>query len=167
MVYWISLYTLRLFMKIFYRAKCYNRQNLSKRGPYIGIINHNSIFDIPAMAVVVNHKAATMVKDSLFKVPILRWWLRAVHMFPVRRDAGDQEAFEHALKLLKEGYVLYMAPEGTRKYDPNNPPRARTGFVRLAELADCAVVPIAFTGTREALPPGARFPRLTKVRANV
>lgn len=167
MVYWISYYFFKIIIKVFFRGKCYNRENLPQKGPYIAIINHNSIFDIPTMSLAVKGRVSTMVKNSLFEVPILRWWLKAVGMFPVERDRGDTQSFEHALSLLKQGWVLYMAPEGTRKYDPNNPPRARTGFVRLAQLAGCPVVPIAISGTREVLPPGAKFPRFVKVRANV
>ena len=53
-----------------------------------------------------------------------------------------------------------MAREGTRKYDPGNPPRTRTGFVRLAQEADCPVVPVAVAGTREVLPPGVKIPSI-------
>ncbi|MFQ5865031.1 MAG: lysophospholipid acyltransferase family protein [bacterium] len=167
MVYWITYYLFKFIMKVFFRGVCYDRDNLPVKGPFIGVINHNSILDFLAMALVVRHKASAMVKHSLFSVPILGWWLRTLHMFPVVRGTGDREAFDYALGLLKKGYVLFMAPEGTRKYDPDNPPRARTGFIRLAQLVNCPVVPIAITGTREALPPGTKFPRFVKVRAKV
>lgn len=167
MVYWTSYYIFKFIIKVFFRGKCYNRKNLPKKGPFIGIINHNSILDILAMAMVVSQRASTMVKHTLFDVPLLGWWLRKVHMFPIMRGTSDQEAFDNALKALKQGYVVYMAPEGTRKYTPGQPPRAHTGFVRLAQLANCPVVPIAILGTREALPPGAKFPRFVKVTTNV
>ncbi|MFQ5825035.1 MAG: lysophospholipid acyltransferase family protein [bacterium] len=167
MVYWISCSIFKFIIKVFFRGKCYEQENLPQKGPYIGVINHNSILDIPAMALVVKHKASTMVKHSLFKVPVLGWWLKSVHMFPVVRGAGDLEAMDRALEMLKRGYVLYMAPEGTRKYNPDAPPKAHTGFIRLAQLANCPIVPIAIIGTREALPPGAKFPRLVKIRAKV
>ena len=64
------------------------------------------------------------------------------------------------IKSIEKGRVVFMAPEGTRKYDPGNPPRARTGFVRLAQEADCPVVPIAGAGTREVLPPLVRMPSI-------
>lgn len=154
-------------MKVFFRGKCYNQENLPKKGTFIGVINHNSLLDFPAMTLVARRKASSLVKHTMFKVPILGWWLRTIHMFPVIRGAGDQDAIDDALNLLKKGYVLYMAPEGTRKHDPNEPPRAHIGFVRLAQLADCPVIPIAITGTRDALPPGAKFPKFVKVRAKV
>ena len=88
-------------------------------------------------------------------------------MFPVKRDESDDQSFKWALSLLKKGRVVFMVPKGTRKYEPGNPPRAQTGFVRLAQEADCLVVSIAVAGTREVLPPGAKFPRFVKVTANV
>jgi 1-acyl-sn-glycerol-3-phosphate acyltransferase len=167
MVYWISYYFFRFIMKTVFRGKCYDEENIPEKGPYIAIINHNSLLDIPAAALTVRSRVSTMVKDSLFGVPILGWWLRTVQMFPVIRGGSDQRAFNYALGLLKKGYVLYMAPEGTRKYNPDEPPRAHTGFVRLAQLSRVPVVPIALTGTREALPPGTFFPRIVKVRAKI
>jgi len=167
MIFWVSYYFLKAIVVLFFRGKCYNRDNLPEEGPFIGIINHNSIFDIPAMTLVAKRRAVTMVKHSLFEVPLLGWWLRAVGMFPVHRGESDQAAFDNALHHLKKGYTLFMAPEGTRKYDPKEPPRPHTGFVRLAQLAGCPIVPIAFTGTREVLPPGAKFPRFVQIKANV
>jgi len=165
MIYWISLYVIRLLTKIYFRGKVYNKENLPKQGPYIGIINHNSFMDIPAMSLVIRSKVHTMAKESLFKVPILGWWLKAVHMFPVIRDASDEPAFQHALEVLNKGEILFISPEGTRKRsDENVRPRARTGFVRLAQHANCQVVPIAVSGTRKAMPPEAKFPRPVKIR---
>ncbi|MFQ5602019.1 MAG: lysophospholipid acyltransferase family protein [bacterium] len=167
MVYWISCFLFRIIVQIFFRGKCYGRDNLPEKGPYIAIINHSSLFDIPALAMVVRGKVTTMVKDSLFQVPILNWWLRAVHMFPVKRGQSDEQAFNHAAEMLKKGFILFMSPEGTRKYDPANPPRAHTGFIRLAQIANCPVVPIAITGTRDVLPPGAKFPKFVQIKTKV
>jgi len=140
---------------------------MPKKGPFVGIINHSSLFDIPTLTIAFKHRAATMVKDSLFSVPVLGWWLNAVDMFPVKRNESDNESFKWALSQLKKGRVVFMAPKGTRKYDPENPPRARTGFVRLAQEADCPVVPMAIAKTREVLPPRAKFPRFVKVTVNI
>lgn len=58
------------------------------------------------------------------------------------------------IESIEKGRVVFMAREGTRKYDPGNPPRARTGFVRLAQEADCPVVPVACR--RDKRSPAAR-----------
>lgn len=167
MIYWISAFILKLFAKIYLRGKGYGRENLPDTGPYIGVVNHNSNLDAVAMALVIKHRVHTMAKESLFRVPVLKWWLKAVNMFPVVRDASDQEAFERALNLLKNGEILFMAPEGTRKKQPGERLRPRTGFVRLAQLSGASVVPIAIWGTDRVLPPKAWFPRPSKVRVRV
>ena len=167
MAFWISAFIFLIFSKIYFRGKGVGKENFPEKGPYIGIINHNSNMDTVAMSLVAKHRVRTMVKDSLFKVPILKWWLKAVGMFPVVRDAADERAFEQALEFLKQGEILFMAPEGTRKKENNERRRPRTGFIRLAQLAGCPVVPIAIHGTDKVLPPGAWFPRPVKVRVQV
>lgn len=167
MIYWLSAFILRLFTKIYLRGRAYGRENLPDKGPYLGVVNHNSNMDVVAMSLVVKQRVHTMAKDSLFRVPVLKWWLKAVGMFPVMRDASDERAFNYGLELLRQGKVLFMAPEGTRKKIEGQRNRPRTGFVRLAQLTGCPVVPVAIYGTERVLPPGAWFPRPTRVRVKV
>ncbi|MCH7673344.1 1-acyl-sn-glycerol-3-phosphate acyltransferase [candidate division KSB1 bacterium] len=85
MVYWTSFHIFKFIIKIFFRGKCYNRENIPKNGPFIGIINHSSLFEIPAaLTLAFKHRAATMVKHSLFSVPVLGWWLNAVDMLEMK-----------------------------------------------------------------------------------
>ena len=167
MTFWISVIIFLIFSKIYFRGKGIGKENFPDKGPYIGVTNHNSNMDAVAISLVAKQKVHAMAKDSLFKVPVLKWWVKAVGMFPVVRDAGDEWAFNYALELLKQGEVLFIAPEGTRKKDNGERKRPRTGFVRLAQLASCPVVPIAIHGTDKVLPPGAWFPRPVKVRVKV
>lgn len=167
MIFWISVIIFLVFSKIYFRGKGIGKENFPDTGPYIGVANHNSNMDAIAMSLVAKQKVHAMAKDSLFRVPVLKWWVKAVGMFPVVRDAADEGAFNYALELLKQGEVLFMAPEGTRKKENGERKRPRTGFVRLAQLAACPVVPVAIYGTDKALPPGAWFPRPVKVRVKV
>lgn len=167
MVYWFSVFIFKIFAKLYLRGKGYGKENFPEKGPYIGVVNHNSNMDAVAMSLVVKHRAYTMAKDSLFRVPVLKWWLKVIGMFPVVRDASDHWAFNYAGDLLKKGEVLFMAPEGTRKKEVGQRQRPRTGFVRLAQMIDCPVVPVAIYGTDKVLPPGAWLPRPVKVRVKV
>ena len=167
MLFWISVFIFKIFAKIYLRGKGFGKENFPEKGPYIGVVNHNSNMDAVAMALVAKHRVHTMAKESLFRIPILKWWLRAVGMFPVVREASDQEAFNNALNLLKKGEILFMAPEGTRKKEKGERRRPRTGFIRLAQMTGVSVVPVAIWGTDRVLPPGAWFPRPVKVRVRV
>jgi 1-acyl-sn-glycerol-3-phosphate acyltransferase len=167
MVYWISLSLLYVFTRLYFRGTCQNKERFPKKGPAIAVVNHNSNMDVLAMSVVVRGRVRTMAKDSLFKVPLLGWWLRSVGMFPVIRDASDIEAFNNALDLLKNGNILFMAPEGTRKKVDGQSPRPKTGFIRLAQLVGCPIIPIAIYGTDKVLPPNAWFPIPSKIAVKV
>lgn len=167
-VFWTSYFILKLFMKIYFYGKSYGLKNYPEKGPYIAVINHESALDVPVMALAVPGRARGIAKESLFKIPILGWWLKAIGLIPVKRGASDQEAFDRSLKILRNGEVFFIAPQGTRKLKPGETKRrARTGVVRLAQLADCLVVPVGVTGTREALSPKAHFPRRVPLRVKV
>jgi len=166
-VFWISLYALRLFCKAYFRASATGRQNHPKKGPFLIAMNHNSIMDIPAMAYAIDRPVFTMVKESLFKIPILSWWMKSVGFFPVRRGAGDRQAIENAREVLLRGDVLIMAPEGTRHRRTPGRPKAHTGIVRLAQEFRCPIVPVGVIGTRRILPPGAKIPRPFKLKIGV
>ena len=155
MIYWLSAFVIKIFAKLYHRTEIIGKNNFPETGPFIGVVNHNSNVDVIAMAGAVKHKVHTMAKDSLFRIPVLNWWLRAVCMFPVIRNSSDQKAFNYALNILKQGKILFIAPEGTRRKYKDQQLRIRTGFVRLAQIANCPVIPVAISGTEKALPPGA------------
>jgi len=170
MTYLISLFIARLIMKVLFRAESAGLETLPKKGPFVAVINHNSLLDVLSMALVLRPKdrPRAMVKYEMFRIPVLKWWLKAVGCFPVARGASDQQAFQQAVRVLKEGGMFYIAPEGTRKVRPGEKRRIHTGFVRLAQTVRCPVVPIAVAGTRRVLPPGAWFPRLwVKVKVRI
>ncbi|MDH5608865.1 MAG: 1-acyl-sn-glycerol-3-phosphate acyltransferase [Cyclobacteriaceae bacterium] len=79
-------------------------------------------------------------KDSLFKLPLLGWFMRGINGHPVIRDSHhnvvDQvaEMFES-----NDRFVMALAPEGTRSFRPE----WRTGFYHIAVKAS---VPIVMVG---------------------
>lgn len=158
-----SLCILRWLCRLYFRATCRGFENYPTSGPYIIAINHNSLLDIPIMALAIDRPVYTMAKEGLFRIPGLSWWLRSVGFFPVRRGTGDRQAFNAARAVLSRGDILTMAPEGTRRHPGPERPRAHTGIVRLAQELGCPVVPVGVAGTRKALPPGARIPRPYKL----
>ncbi len=107
MVYWLSVFLLRMIARVYFRGNVFECQTIPVTGAYIGIINHQSHLDVLALTMVVNRRFHTMAKHTLFSIPVVKWWLRAVHMFPVRREASDHRAFVHAFWLLRAGEVLF------------------------------------------------------------
>jgi 1-acyl-sn-glycerol-3-phosphate acyltransferase len=90
-----------------------------------------------------------MAKSELY------WWpaslvLRAGGAFPVRRGMADTEAIRTAVRLCREGNVVVMFPEGTRRTKglrKRYEARPRSGAARIALDAGVPLVPAAIRGT--------------------
>jgi 1-acyl-sn-glycerol-3-phosphate acyltransferase len=86
--------------------------------------------------------------------PVLGPALRAAGAFPVRRGEHDVEAIETAVRLCKEGKVVAMFPEGTRREKglrKRFTARPRPGSARIALAAGVPLVPAAIRGTDRML----------------
>jgi hypothetical protein len=83
-------------------------------------------------------------KHTLFKPP-LGGFLRALGGVPVRRDSPEGVVGDAAALLRNRSqFILGLAPEGTRK----RVAKWRTGFYRIAELAEVPIVPVALDWSR-------------------
>jgi 1-acyl-sn-glycerol-3-phosphate acyltransferase len=90
-----------------------------------------------------------MAKVELFHSPL---WpiLKFGGAFPVRRGEGDTAAIESAVRLAREGEVVAIFPEGTRRKKglvKKHQARAHTGAARVALEADVPLIPAAIAGT--------------------
>ncbi len=90
-----------------------------------------------------------MAKSELFWFP-LGPVLRACGAFKVHRGTADREAIETAVQLAREGNVIAMFPEGTRRRKglrKRFEAHAHTGAARIAIEAGVPLVPAGIRGT--------------------
>jgi 1-acyl-sn-glycerol-3-phosphate acyltransferase len=90
-----------------------------------------------------------MAKSELFWFP-LGSLIAACGAFKVRRGRADVDAIETAVELAREGHVIAMFPEGTRRKKGLRKTRqahAHTGAARIALDAGVPLVPAGIRGT--------------------
>ena len=141
----------------FYRASVTGREHVPRRGAAIVCANHNSLLDIPFLAMAVPRPIWFMAKVELFK-GVGRPVFHALGGFPVRRGVNDLAAVDLALAVLERGRVLGMFPEGTRSPEELAAVPARRGVARALSPA-APLLPAAITGAAESLPRGRQGPR--------
>lgn len=125
--------------------------------------NHVSYVDpLFIGAAILERQLHFMAKEELFRVPFLGAVIRGLHTVPVRRGQVDYAAIRQSLRLLEEGEILAMFPEGTRG-DGMALQEAEEGIGLLAARSGCPVVPVYVHGTDSVLPRGKRIPRLHPV----
>ena len=134
---------------------------------YIVMSNHQSLLDIPVVAVVVPRSLRFVAKKELFKVPLWGPAMRAAGIISIdRQDRSSAIASLRAAgDALKSGVNIWIAPEGTRSIDGTLGPLKKGGFV-LAVETGAPILPIVIDGTRHVRKKHER--RLVKgVRATV
>ena len=142
-----------------FRLQARGVENLPDGG-FVLAANHTSNFDPWPLGWPLwpERQLYFMAKSELFK-PVLGPMLRAGGAFPVRRGEQDIEAIEASVKLCREGKIVAMFPEGTRRSKgivKKHAHRPRTGAARIAQVANVPLVPAAIDGTDRM----SRLPKL-------
>ncbi len=153
-----------MLFKGLYRVSISGKENIPQTGAAVLVINHMSYLDPPLVAVACPRRVSFMAKASLFKVPLLGTLLKIYDSFPVDRGKTDLTAFRTAMRRLKQGRLVGVFPEGTRRrmgYKKLGPLEAGAAYLILK--SGVPMVPIAVSGTDKVIQKGKRFPRFPKI----
>ena len=119
-------------------------ENVPKDEPVVLCPNHSSNWDpillICALGREVNLRI--MGKNQLFKIPILRSFLRKMGVFPVDRGHSDIGAVKNSIQTLKDGAMLMVFPEGTRVRGKKNAVRPKGGIAMIAIRSGAKLLPV-------------------------
>lgn len=135
------------------------------KGGVIIASNHVSSADPAMMASAIYPRSPRyMAKVELFqKEPVLGYLFALSGAFPVRRGAGDRLAIREAERLLREGAVIGMFPEGHRS-DTGGLMHAHSGTALLALRTEAPVVAVGITGSERMRAGWRSLVARTKVR---
>ncbi|MBV9383709.1 MAG: 1-acyl-sn-glycerol-3-phosphate acyltransferase, partial [Streptosporangiaceae bacterium] len=138
MFYWLVKLTLGTALKIVFRPWSQGRENVPRRGPVILASNHLSFSDHFFGPLPLPRKVVFLAKREYFtgrglKGLISRAFFSGLGQIPVDRGGGaaSEQALRAGLRVLADGRVLGIYPEGTRSPD-GRLHRGKTGVARLA-----------------------------------
>jgi putative phosphoserine phosphatase / 1-acylglycerol-3-phosphate O-acyltransferase len=140
---------------------------IPRDGPLIAVFNHRSYFDGSVVGVVLGQTGRSfrfLGKKEVFDAPLIGIFPRLAGGIRVNRSSGSDEPLEAAIKVLRAGEAIAMAPEGTIPRGPAffaTELRGRWGAARLAAATRAPVIPIGLWGTEKVWPRSSRLPRLT------
>ena len=162
-IFWVLAGIVVPVVGLLARIEIVGGEKLPRKGAYVLAPNHYSEIDPLIVAVAVwrlGRAPRFMAKESLFRVPVLGWALRATGMVPVARastSSGAAQTIEASRRLVDEGRGVIVYPEGTLTRDPDMwPMRGKTGAARLAlaagraAMARCAAARRASEARRSA-----------------
>ncbi len=164
MFYWfLKFLALGPLIKLIFRPWAEGTENVPKEGPAILASNHLSYSDWLFMPVVIPRRVTFVAKAEYFETPGIKGWFQKTFFsgagqVPIDRSSGSAAAGAIAaqLKLLEEGELCGIYPEGTRSHD-GRLYRGRTGVARIALEAGVPVIPVAVINSDVIAPPGKIF----------
>jgi len=135
------------------RVQTIGLEKLDPKQPYIFMSNHASNIDPPLMLPLIPGRTSVMVKQELFRYPLLAKIMRIGELVPV--DRGNREAgiaaVEAASAVVHRGINMTIYVEGRRSFDGKLLPFKKGPFY-LAMECNVPVVPVTISGTHYVMP---------------
>jgi 1-acyl-sn-glycerol-3-phosphate acyltransferase len=145
------------FVRRYFHLRVRGAQRVPSSGSLVLAANHESMWDIPLLAVASPRRIVFMAEEGVFGSPLASWFFTRLGSFPVRRGVGDLRAIRAALAVVRSGRALGIYPEGTRRQGLPLPFRQGAAWIALASGAP--VVPAGIVGTGRIVPPKGVVPR--------
>lgn len=145
-LYTFARVVIGFIIKVLFGGRARGMENYPQDENCIILSNHISAWD--PLTVAYFYKVSEihfMGKESLFKNRALGWLLRKLHAFRVNRGESDMSAMREAMKVLKDGHVLGIFPEGHRQQG-GRMQSIETGVAVIAMRTDAPLIPVLITG---------------------
>ncbi len=143
--------TLSFLFRTLTRLEVKGLENLPDEGGCILAVNHLSILDPPLVfSLLARDDAIAMIAKKYQRNPFFRWIIDCTQAIWVDREKPDYRALRTAVRYLRQGGMIGIAPEGTRSAT-GALMRPKPGVAYLAAKADVPIVPVAISGTENAI----------------
>lgn len=149
-------------MHSLWRPRVLGAWRVPAEGPVILAVNHSHMIDGPMLMGTSPRPIHFLIKKEAFVGP-LDPFFRRTGQVRVDRSTADRTAVAQASRVLADGNVLGIFPEGTR--GEGDFASLRSGLAYFALRSGAPVVPVAVLGC--AGNPGRLVPQLPKLRSRV
>lgn len=143
--FYFANWALRYIFAVILKVEVRGLANVPRSGPLIIAISHSSFIDPVITGVYFSRDVIPMAKIEAFDLPILGAVIRWYGAFAVRRGEVDVSAVKTALRFLRAGAALVIAPEGHRS-ETGALQRGREGAIILSLRSGAPIVPVAVWG---------------------
>lgn len=137
--------TAAVALRLWYDVRVHGSQHLPTTGPVILACNHIGLLDGPLLTAFAARPVHALVKREMF-VGFTGQVLRAAGQISIERSSIDPFAIKQTLRVLRDGRVVAIYPEGTR--GRGDVAHARLGAAYFAMVTGAVVIPVAQLGTR-------------------
>jgi 1-acyl-sn-glycerol-3-phosphate acyltransferase len=147
----IFRFFVRLFLNLLGRVELTGFDKVPATGGYIIASNHIGRIDAAIAYYILDRPDVIMVVAEKYeKYGFYRWLVKMTNGMFIDRHNADIRAIRETLRRIQQGGVFAITPEGTRS-KTGNLQEAKPGAVYLAWKSGVPVLPVALTGTEDAV----------------
>ena len=146
---WLIFRTFRLSVEVA------GLENLAGVSPFVLVSNHQSLFDIPAVFLIIPREMRFLAKREIKKIPLIGFTMERSQNILIDRASGGR-TIRRALAAVHHGYSICVFAEG-RRFSDNRVHEFNEGAGWLAIATKLPCIPMAISGTAQVMPRGAKF----------
>jgi 1-acyl-sn-glycerol-3-phosphate acyltransferase len=144
---------LEALFRVLFTYDCVGEEKIPEAGGAVVAANHPSYLDPVLLSLQVRRPILFMAWDALFRVPLLGPLVRLFGAFPVDvRPGRGAAAYDSARRLVLEGNLVGIFPEGRRSREGWMEEELRAGAARLALETGAPLIPATIRGAFRAWP---------------
>lgn len=142
-VYSFAQKLFRLLSHTIFPVKYHHPERLAEmEAPFILMSNHRMLLDPFFIALPCKkYEIRFLGKKEICNNKLVAWFVTKLHMITVDRGNQDMNALRQCFKVLKEGHVLGIFPEGTRHL-PDLMAKVENGTSVIALRANVPMLPV-------------------------
>jgi 1-acyl-sn-glycerol-3-phosphate acyltransferase len=135
------------------RTRVRGKEKIERGRGYVVIVNHQSLYDIPALVTALGIQFRWIIKKEVLKVPLFGHALHASRNIFIDRSNRESaiESIHRGMARLPRGTSLLFFAEGTRSPDGEIHDFKKGGFVTAIE-GKLPILPVTVNGSRKVLP---------------
>ena len=170
MFFWFYKYILMgPLLRLLGRPKVTGLEYVPDQGPVLLASNHLAVVDSFYLPLVLRRRIFFLAKAEYFtgtgiKGKLIKFFYSSTDQVPIDRTNADSaaDALTAAAKILDQGKLLGMYPEGTRSPD-GKLYKGKTGLARIALDTGIPFIPVAIINSDVVNPPGSKMWHFARV----
>ncbi|HME11350.1 MAG TPA: lysophospholipid acyltransferase family protein [Candidatus Acidoferrum sp.] len=151
-IYWAGINGVMFFVRLAgVRVRVVGTERIPS-GTCLFVANHTSAMDAPAVVGAIPRRIAVLLKESLFRWPVVGRAFLAARFIPVNRQSHESaiSSMDKATVALRSGQSFLIYPEGTRSPD-GRLQKFKKGAVMMAINSGVQIVPVACSGAHRVM----------------
>ncbi len=141
---------IRVLVDLIAKVEVYGYENLPELGAFVIATNHLGMLDVIMLFYAVNRWDVFIpTAEKWEQIAFLRWLGKYLNFVFIDRFNPDLKAMRKIIKLMEEGNILVIAPEGTRSHVVQTMQEGKPGVSYLAAKLQRPIVPVGLAGTED------------------